>query len=248
MLIIFFTNCQGKFLYDNWLSKIDLFKNNQCRFIQNYNIEYINKTLIQNCDIFIYQPVNDYTIDENDKFGLLPLLKPTCIKIGFPSIHISLWPFYEEGCKYNGAQIVHNYKKNGYSLDKLLHMYDNNEFQFELQSRFDESIAYLKNKEDKYCNCKVSQFILTHYKKTRLFDTQNHPNGIVGSYISCEICKLLNIDFLDIDFFTQQNIYITSIKLLDSSYMNSELGLEYKIDNSNNDHYRNLIASIYAGP
>jgi hypothetical protein len=136
----------------------------------------------------------------------------------------------------------------GYSLDKLLDMYDNNEIHFELQSRFNESFEYLKVKEDKYCNCKISNFILTNYKKYKLFDTQNHPSGIIGSYISNEICKHLDITLMDIDFFSQQDSNIMSLQWPDSLYMKNELEIDYIQDNSNSEYYKNLLILIYNNP
>ena len=262
MLIVFFTNCQGKFIYDNYLKNIKKLNNYQVIFIRNYindindindiNINInINKKYIQDCDIFIYQPVNNYTVNFDQKVdqNLLILLKTSCIKICFPSIYIDIWPLYKERDLYYGGHIIDEYKKIGYSIDKILNMYDTEDLCFDLKNRFNKSLQYLKNKEDNYCNIKVSDFISTNYKKYRLFDTQNHPNGIIGSYIAKEICNILNIEFPIIDFFSQQNINILQLKNIDSPYMEKELNLSFiQIDTTSANYYKNLIIQLYNNP
>ena len=246
MLVVFFTNCQGNFIYKNWLKNISFFENTECVFIHNYNCSLNNNDInyFKQCDILIYQPVDKYTLNENDI--IISLLKPNCIKICFPSIYVDMWPIYEENNMYVGGTVINEYKKK-YNLDKILELYDNQEFCFNLQNRFDTSLQYLQNKEDNYCNIKISNFIVTNYRKYKMFDTQNHPNGIIGSYIANEICKHLNITFTDIDFFSQGHIGIGDVYWRDSLYMKNELNLEF-IFNDDKIHYRNLIIKLYNNP
>lgn len=189
--LVFFTNCQGKFIYDNYLSKIDFFNNYKIRFVRNYNIQDIDYDTIYKADIFIYQPVNEYTIDsdlnDNKKY-LIPLLKKNCIKIAFPCLYADIFPLYDE-VGIVGGDIIENYKNLGFSLNKILELFDKNELFFNQEKRFNKSLEYLITRET-FCNIKVSDFILKYYKDYRLFDTQNHPNGILGSYVAKEICNL----------------------------------------------------------
>jgi hypothetical protein len=107
----------------------------------------------------------------------------------------------------------------------------------------------MKINEDNYCDIKISDFILKNYKKYRLFDTQNHPNGIIISYIAKEICRILNVDFFpDIDIFSQENIHVMSLSWYDSIYMKKELDLQYighDINDDSKNHYRDLIVKIF---
>lgn len=252
MSIVFFTNCQGKFIY-NYLKHIDFFKSYNVVFTENYNIDI---KVIQDCDIFIYQPVNNYTINTNN--SLLYLLKESCIKICIPSIQVDMWPIYEDksddmSIGYYGGDIINNYRKIGYDLNIILNMYDTGKLCFNLYNRLHNSLEYLKHKEDTYCNINVSDFILKNYKKYRLFNNQSEPNGIISSYIAKEICKLLKVDFPDINIYSQQNINCTLslASLPDSIYMKADLDLRYignNISDASKTYYRELIIKIFNEP
>ena len=161
--LVFFTNCQGKFIYDNYLSKIDFFNNCEVTFVRNFNIQDIDYDIIYKADMFIYQPVNEYTIgsDKNKKY-LIPLLKKDCIKISFPCLYADIFPLYDEG-GIVGGDIIEKYKNLGFSLDKILELFDNDELFFNQEKRFKKSLEYLMTRE-KFCNIKVSDFILKYYK------------------------------------------------------------------------------------
>ena len=246
MSIVLFTNCQGPVIYNNYLRHLDFFTKHKLIWVPNYvtPITIEDKNHISDSDIFIYQPVNNYTVNVNAEDDLVSLLKPSCIKICFPSLYIDMWPLYEEGGLYCGGNVINDYINMGYSIDKILHMYNNKEICFDLHNRINKSLQYLKNKEDNYCNIKVSNFIYANYKTHKLFDTQNHPNGIIMSYVAKEISKFLNVEFPDIDFFLQKDVHVISLQWPDSLYMKTELELEFIIDD-NQEHYRNLIIMLY---
>lgn len=246
MLILLYTTCQGEFIYNNWLKKHSFFEHYDYKHFPNYvNKDAIyNTSEIRECDIFIYQPTEKYTTGEKN---ILQLLKPSCVKICIPYMYIELWPFYEEDGKYVGGDIIQKYKENGYHLNYILNQYDNGLLKFDLENRFKKSIEYLKFKEDKYCDIKVSDFITTHYKDYRLFNTQNHITGIIGAYVANEIFILLKIEPLDISIFTEENISI-GVKWEDSYYMKSELGLKFSQIKEGYDYYRDLIIKLYNDP
>lgn len=246
MSVVLFTNCQGKFIYENYLQSLDFFKTRGYTYIQNYGIHSIDKKVISECDVFIYQPVKNYTIDVSQEDSLLSLLKPTCIKVCFPSIYIDIWPIYEQTGFYCGGHIIDQYKAKGKDLDQILTMYDEGSICFDMKNRFETAIRYMKTKEDQYCNINITEFIKDNYQKYRLFDTQNHPTGIVASYVAKEICKIINTPFPDIDIFNQGHVHVISLQWPDSIYMKKELGLE--ISNDDTTHYRNLIIYLYNNP
>jgi hypothetical protein len=245
MSIIIFSNCQGPFIYSNWLSKLDFFKKYSLTYFANYDNVTYDIAALNACDIFIYQPTNGFTNVDN---GILSHLPTTCIKICFPCVYVDMWCIYQEGPQYIGGECINKYKCEGATLDEILQMFNNNTLNFDLQNRFNNSIKYLQNKETQYCNITVSEFILAHYKTVRLFDTQNHPNGILGSFVATQICKLLNVDAPDICELSQQ--YISTINGFtwpDSICMKNELGLEF-ITNNDNNYYINNIKTVYNNP
>ena len=251
MSIVFFTNCQGPFIYNNWLSNLEYFKNYEFIHVLNYtnNDSTVQKNIeetiesIKLCDIFVYQPVNGITTESD---GILSFLKPSCKTICFPTIYADMWPIYEKNNKYFCGNCMDKYLTDDYTINDIIELYDTHKFDFELKSRFEKSIQYLKLKEDKYCDIKVSDFILEHYKSVKLFDTQNHPNGILGSFVANEICKCLNIPAPVIDVFTQENIILFG-SYYNSFYMKKELDLKY-INDENSIFYRDLLIEIYNNP
>ena len=191
----------------------------------------------ESIDIFIYQPTKS-----SDAY--IKLLNPQCIKVCIPVIYADIFCIYEEGDKYICGDSLDKYRN--LSLDEVLTLYDNGEYDFELKKRFELSMQYLIERE-KLCDIKVSDFILKNYRTFRLFETQNHPNGIVGSYIAKEICRFLQTDIPCIDEYTQGNIHLQPLECKDSFYAKRELQLEF-IKEDNSDHYRKILIYLYNNP
>lgn len=238
--IVIYTNCQGRFIF-HYLK--GYFQEHHRIFIENYEYIYSKLELpiipIMLCDIFIYQPVDN----QHGKYStssIVKLLKESCISIGFPSLYSDIYPLYNEGNFFVGIECIINYKKEGKTLADLLEMYDNNTFDFLLDKRFESSMKHLIMNETK-CNIKVSNFIYKYYKKYNLFHSQNHPSGILISFISIEIMKLLGILY-DIDVFSQNIIFGSTFP--HSRYQKVELDLQYNIGDSN-DYYREKIIQVY---
>ena len=236
MNILIWTNCQGNFIYKNWLSMLPYFKNGVVSYVCNF--EPLSTTDIFNtCDLIIYQPTQD-----SHKY--IQLLQPHCIKVCIPVIYADIFCIYEEGGKYVGGSTLDKYRNR--TLQDILELYDKGEYDFELKERFEKSMNYLIEKETS-CDINISDMILRNYRGIRLFDTQNHPNGIIGAYMAKEICKFLKIDEPTIDEFTQGNIHVMPLQWKDSYYAKRELGLEF-IKEDNNDHYRDLLIRLYKNP
>jgi hypothetical protein len=249
--LILYGNCQLPFIYSNWLQNIEYFKEYTVNTIIFHEIatnisEYID--IFKKADMIIYQPISEkhnLANTENIKTSILQYLTNDCIKICIPSLYIDMWPFYEESSKYVGGHTIDKYRNE--PTVNIINLYDNNLYDFELRDRLYKSISYMKNKEELYCNIIVSDFIVTNYKKYPLFTTQNHPNGIVGSYVAHQICLFLNICSSYIDYSNNINKIIHPTKWLYSRYMKKELELEYDIED-NNDYYRYILCRLYKFP
>jgi hypothetical protein len=88
---------------------------------------------------------------------------------------------------------------------------------------------------------------------TLLFDTQNHPNGILGCFVSKEICKALrtkgvDIELIDISEFTQGHIMVVNVRFSISKYTKRELDLRYISDEECSGNSTNEIKKIYNNP
>jgi len=250
MNLIVFSNCQGKFILERFI-KQNKFFNNFTHYYIHYNEDDVCNFIKQykNCSIFIYQPINNKTIT-NESFNeiIKNNLPKNCKVICFPSIYCELWPIFPgsglAGHTYICGDLLLRYKN--YELKKILELYDNNLLNFDLQNRFEKSINYLKNKENKYCNIKISDFILDNYKNIRLFDTQNHPNGIILSYIYKKICEYVDYK-TEINEFSYKDAHIDTNCYPDSYLQNKELSINYNLVD-NKAYYKKLIIKLFNNP
>jgi hypothetical protein len=163
----------------------------------------INIKILEDCDLFIYQPLNDNHGVYSTNY-LLKFIKNNCIKISFPYIYNSaLYTIHWEnetinwriGTLYNcGYKNIMIMIKNNISLDKILEKYDNNELDFYFEERMNICIESLKKKESE-CTIKVSQFILENHKDKRLFISQNHLTNYFFKWIVNEILKFSNKNY-----------------------------------------------------
>ena len=193
----------------------NLLKNNT-DFTDSYNIyNYVNHyqteiiklnipiNIIQNVDIFIYQPLNDNHGCYSTNY-LCQLLKNTCIKISIPYIYNSALytVFYENAtlrwrknvlvnCGFKNILIL---MKNNTSLEQILNMYDNDKLDFYFKDRFKICIDSLKIKES-ICTIQVSDFIIKHHLTKRLFITQNHLTNFFYIWIVKSIFEFLENNY-----------------------------------------------------
>ena len=77
-----------------------------------------------------------------------------------------------------------------------------------------------------------------------MFDTQNHPNGIILAYIYKKICEYVNCK-TEINEFSYKDVHIDSYSYPDSYLQYNELSINYKLLD-NKDYYkkRNMKLSV----
>jgi hypothetical protein len=221
MLVLIFTNCQGrpliKFLPSHFNVKI--FHNYY--YINHTQLDTEIESLLSNCDYFIYQPLSTIYPVYNTE-NMLKYLKNTCKAISFPYIfNDAFTPIYKsikkdvpsngeysldnpEKIIYVNEELIIELKRDGYNLNDILTKYDNNEINFRYQERFSSSINILIEKE-KYTDVKVSQFIIDNHKKYKLFNYHcedpsvaycNHPsNVLIIEYVN-QIFKIMGLPLI----------------------------------------------------
>lgn len=245
-----YTNCQGRFLHQIFLSKIPYFNEYNMVYLENYSIirnkSVLDKHTIQSFDMFIYQPVSEIhgeysTLNEN---GILGMLKPECIRISFPSLYLDIWPIFEENKFHYGADNIIQYKNNGVPLEYIIQIYKNNTLSFNLSERFEASINFMISREA-FCTIKtLSSYIKENFKTKIVFHTQNHPSSGFLHVLAKEICKSLGIEMGSIDYDPDYLMKYGNYK--NSRYMKSELGLEFIADNC--EYYEEYITYAYNYP
>lgn len=251
--VVIFTNCQGRAIYENWLRPVltSVGSSGELHVTTvdagSDSHQELLAALSAGCDIFIYQPVSGITA-VTDGSGPFALLSPTCKRICFPSIYYDGWPLYFEKGLVVGGGVIQEYRELGRTLDELLDAFERGALCFRLADRVRASTAYMRERERAFCNIVVSDFIDAHARRFRLFDTQNHPNGIILCHVAKQICAQLGLQ-LTVDEFTQGHIHLgTPIVCWPwSDYIQLELGLEYgrgEIPCGKMDYSR-VIAAVY---
>lgn len=216
--LVFYTNCQGGIGVNTFLcSKIN-FKS--VHYIETFLTIWNNKDLpleiINNADIFIYQPINTkygkYSTYEDVPGNVLTHLKKNCIKISFPYVYFScLFPMYyansaaqiDGGSEYDISKIVNRdiiiELKKKYTNQEIIELYNNNKIDFKFEENYKNTIERIKNVE-KTCDISITNlFSLDNIKKRKLMHTNNHPTNYVLKYISKEVLKKLKIDNIFLD-------------------------------------------------
>ena len=220
-----------------------------------YNNKILDLELFENCDIFIYQPIDDrYNIYSSN--NLLKYLNNDCIKIGIPYIYMdSFFPLIKK-LNFHGIDggiiqnennilnknIILNLKKK-YTNEEIIILYNNNNIDFNFKERFDENINRMKEKE-KICNIKVVDFILDNYCNNLLFTMHHHPTKIIFDYIALQIYKLLNINNNINE--NKWNGILSSEEYPYSRYSINYYNFKWisNEDINTNDYYLNLIKEI----
>ena len=259
MKIVFYTNCQ----YKGFQYFLNLFNKYTFDVIENYDIIQHKKPIpieiLNQADIFIYQPIQEkhgiYSTCEHVKNNICIYLPIHCKKISFPYIYNSaFWILIPPAKidnligdygtnKYNNAEPIEQLKKQGYSLNTVIDMYNKNKIDFNFKKRFENDIQILQTKE-KNCDIKISQFIINNQRK-KLFFTQNHPTTSV--YVHCinQLLLLLDEEYEFDEFAYSENICNYPDEWFHTSYDIQYWKFEYNITNINNNWYINHIKNVY---
>ena len=247
-----YTNCQGACIYEEFLSKMSYFSGWKYTFLENYSLPELNKDIIGDFDIFLFQPMDikhgKYSTLCED--GILSMLKPSCLRISFPSIYADLWPMYEEYGGYYGGEHILKLKDEGKSLEEIFQMLKNGDIQFNLKERYRLSFKYLRMREKSCTIQSISSFIEDNIKESRLFYSQNHPTEDFMAFVAREICDYIE---LALGILLTDNIEYDKTCVLkhgilyDSIYIFKELGLEYMKDTTD-DSLKDCIKYLYNNP
>lgn len=178
--IVIYCNCHGivyKYLFQTYFTSCNV------NLLSNYPISNDNfkfnsdeKSIFQDADLFIYQPMNQEWKSEKNINYVKTLLKPSCksIKIAYYRFY-GLYADYTED-KFCGKFII-NKKYNYYSF---YNDFCNNLHKF---MQLDEN-----------SDIKIYAYFINNYKKIKLFVDPRHPTPIFFYNIFINMCKHHNIN------------------------------------------------------
>lgn len=211
---LIYANCQNK-LVAQYLNKSSDF--NQEYLIHRFPVHHliekestIPQELLQQADLFIYQPVKKIHGDRSSEF-ILSQLPSSCQKISFPSLYFKgyfpqycknpankvIKPNYPYGIMPHGDSNIISLVNEGKSVTEIIKILSDPNFysrDFVIKN-FNSTINELAKRETTI-DIKVSDFIKLHYQNYYLFHTQNHPSDLLGSYIANQILELINLPIL----------------------------------------------------
>lgn len=210
MKIVLFGNCQAGHLRGLLSTtmvasniNISYFSNNARTGNRKPDCEIV--AAISDCDVLIYQALSSahgQLSDENIK----KTISQDCISISFPYIFnsgiSSLCHAPMAGTKSHGhvfgEEIIINQIESGKSKERIIHDYKIGDIDFNVLSRFNESISQMKQRELS-TDIKLTEFILQNYKNEKLFLTHNHPANILFYEMIRQIYAILALPLMNSD-------------------------------------------------
>ena len=255
---LFYGNCQVIFYLHNILKNNNIFNEQYDTTIyvnhdrDNFTVlRNINVEDLQNCDVIIFQPLDDnhgvYSTN-----NILKFVKDTCIKISFPYIYSSfIYSTYFESAseRWTIGTLINCGWRNiiklillNATLEEILIKFDNNEIDFYFEERRNICIDTLQKKEEK-CNIKVSEFILNNYRNKRLFVTQNHLTDFFNIFIANNVLQLLNLNII-LNYPLEEDITIESNCVYDK-YNIEYHNFTYEPFLVDNNYTKNKIIEFY---
>lgn len=215
--------------------------------------------MLKDTYIFIYQNIKKnhgiYTTDEYEKNNIFNYLPKNSIKISFPYIYDnSFYPFKGpivleqkhlikdiEVIYDNSLPIINKFKLNK-SLDEVIHLYKNNEIDFNFKDRNEKTLKILQENENK-CDITISDYLIENINR-RLFLVENHPITEVFVHIVNKILKKINCQEINyqtdniLDNFSELPGFIP---ISTYEYNNKNYKYDYQI---NDDYFINLIKNV----
>jgi len=268
--LVFYTNCQGGIGINTLLSSKFIFKS--INYIETFSTIWNNKELpiniLNNADIFIYQPINvkygKYSTDITISNNILTHLNKNCIQISFPYIYFAcLYPLYSNhpaaeidgGNLYDISKVVNRdviinlkniiketYKHTfEYINQEIIKLYDNQLIDFKFEENYKNTIERIQNSE-KNCNIKITHlFTLENIKNIKLMHSNNHPTNYILKYLTNQVLKILNLPLNNFDEINNEILSGFSYSIYSYNY--------YKFNwlnpkDCNEDFYKELVLLV----
>lgn len=161
--------------------------------------------IFQQLDLLLYQPVSEqYHIPQLSTSNLLAYLPQHCRSISFPSLYFNGYFPHLDTLKgiTSILNLVHDYNiiyafVLGLDEAQTVELISSNKFYDQVTSNrlINQSIAELYNREKvNNVNVKLSDYILSNYRKQKLFNQFNHPRRQVFEYLANRVLSILNLE------------------------------------------------------
>lgn len=204
----------------------------------------LDMAVIQTADVFIYQPIND-KYGEKSTAHLLKLLPAHCKTIAFPYVYNdALWTVVHDGVDFRGRQAIDELRAQGKSITEVLNLFESGGIDFRQRERFVHSILALKEREAQ-CDVVVSNFLVDHVSKQKLFLTQNHPTTAVFVHLVNQMIRLLGYDGAVSADGLPLNLAKLPGEWFHTQYDCDSFGFEFSVVGSHTFYLTNIVKIYY---
>ncbi len=211
-------------------------------------------------DIFIYQPVHNYN-NYNTDYIIKNYLSPDCKLISAP--YLIFFGYNPDNSrtdrnhktissKIPAGLVPYSFSK----LSQLIESYNNNTITASIvqdiinrtkasdflspdfiEAHTKHNLDELKKREVS-CTIKLADFIVSNYKKHKLFHTVDHPTNMVLNEVMKQLCPLLNLNYIDIlrDREYLQNPFVSLVYPCVEPYLNLKLNYSIIMDSTEYDY------------
>ena len=200
------SNCQGGAIQLFLERALDMRKYVITRSINNDRLgDYTDENSVHNAldaaDIIICHPLYSNNVFHTQRIReeyskSLILCMPFIVNTGMTSFSYGPSHPVSPIGKIYGYEYIYPVLKE-YSLEKTLELYKCGRIDFDLQSRFLESLSDLERREIEFDTAViVSDFIKQYYKDRYLFITMSHPTSIIWDYVCSKICSIIGEQYV----------------------------------------------------
>lgn len=236
-------NCQGAYIKALLCSHKEFSNDFQVLYYVNYKKEVVPKEVLKKTEILIYQPLNEKWGEHSEKYLLENVFQNSFkIKISYLTFPI-YWPFfchdprnvsnenYPFGQFPYGDKFVLDLLRKNVEKEKILEKIKSREIltKINLRKVIEDYINFQKRLESKR-DQKLLDFIISNYKKYKLFETYNHPSEILALYQVNDILRILGYRSLKDEEKPNIKNCLELFQQPINPYIAESLGLEFEAD------------------
>lgn len=213
-------NCQGAYIKSLLSRHKEFSRDFQIMYFVNYKKEKVDREILSKADILIYQPLKEKWGELSEKY-LLEHVKKDAFKIRIAYLTFPVyWPLFTHdprnvnNSEYPFGQFPYGDKfilellRKGVEKEKIFEIIKTKEIlkNIDLKKVISDYIDFQRELESRR-DQKLFDFIITNYRKYKLFETYNHPSEFLAVYQVDDILRILgyrnlkdeekpNLDFL----------------------------------------------------
>ncbi len=236
-----FANCQGAYIKALLNSHKEFSNDFQVLYFVNYKKEVVPQEILKKTEIIIYQPLKEKWGEYSENYLLENVFQNSFkIRVSYLTFPI-YWPFfchdprnvsnedYPFGQFPYGDKFILDLLRKGEKKDKIFEMIKSREIltKIDLRKVIEDYINFQKELESRR-EQKLLDFIISNYKKYKLFESYNHPSEILALYQVNDILSILGYRSLKDEEKPNIKNFLELFQQPINPYIAEALSLEFK--------------------